>query len=427
MDKLDPMQNQLCKVCDEPAAGFHFGAFTCEGCKSFFGRTCNNQSVIQECKNNYRCVINKKNRTACKACRLTKCLRVGMSKSGSRYGRRSNWFKIHCLMQQQQQAIGSGAPPPPITPASVSMPDRPSSGPASPASLTTPPPTLWRPLEAASPRSVHSESSRSGLKRSPSHSPMSSTENETLNPTLLLERHLKAAAAAAAANGHAHLPSEPRPPPPVTTSSPDLTTSPSLASITPRLPANLYSPFASGLPFLPPTFNLPALASLPIHKQMLLSPLLASSQMLAAAAASRKAYPFPFASPNASEENDKITDILSEHKALLERFRSLQQQQQLLEESKTQEKLSESPKETSNLLHKSTELKSGVETNDRCSSRSSRCSMGSEIIPNLSDTDPEDETTAAEVSVEVIGGQDQKVSAQTKKRHEEAPLDLTCA
>lgn len=29
---------------------------------------------------------------------------VGMSKSGSRYGRRSNWFKIHCLLQEQQQA-----------------------------------------------------------------------------------------------------------------------------------------------------------------------------------------------------------------------------------------------------------------------------------------------------------------------------------
>lgn len=25
--------NQLCRVCGEPAAGFHFGAFTCEGCK----------------------------------------------------------------------------------------------------------------------------------------------------------------------------------------------------------------------------------------------------------------------------------------------------------------------------------------------------------------------------------------------------------
>lgn len=31
-----------------------------------------------------------------------------MSKSGSRYGRRSNWFKIHCLLQQQQHQTGSG-------------------------------------------------------------------------------------------------------------------------------------------------------------------------------------------------------------------------------------------------------------------------------------------------------------------------------
>ncbi|XP_063229066.1 zygotic gap protein knirps-like [Bacillus rossius redtenbacheri] len=103
--------NQTCKVCGEPAAGFHFGAFTCEGCKSFFGRTYNNLGSITECKNNGECVINKKNRTSCKACRLRKCLLVGMSKSGSRYGRRSNWFKIHCLLQEQmgQQPDGGGA------------------------------------------------------------------------------------------------------------------------------------------------------------------------------------------------------------------------------------------------------------------------------------------------------------------------------
>ncbi|XP_064110091.1 zygotic gap protein knirps-like [Macrobrachium nipponense] len=93
--------NQLCRVCGELAAGFHFGAFTCEGCKSFFGRMYNNVSSLGECKNEGRCVINKKNRTTCKACRLRKCLLVGMSKSGSRYGRRSNWFKIHCLLQEQ--------------------------------------------------------------------------------------------------------------------------------------------------------------------------------------------------------------------------------------------------------------------------------------------------------------------------------------
>ena len=115
------MQNQLCRVCEEPAAGFHFGAFTCEGCKSFFGRTSNNQAVISECKNNYRCVVDKKNRTACKACRLRKCLMVGMSKSGSRYGRRSNWFKIHCLMQQSMKGnpgLNGTTPPPQAEPLS---------------------------------------------------------------------------------------------------------------------------------------------------------------------------------------------------------------------------------------------------------------------------------------------------------------------
>lgn len=30
-----------------------------------------------------------------------------MSKSGSRYGRRSNWFKIHCLLQEQQQSAAN--------------------------------------------------------------------------------------------------------------------------------------------------------------------------------------------------------------------------------------------------------------------------------------------------------------------------------
>merc|ERR1719264_146907 len=113
IEHLDPLVNQLCRVCDEPAAGFHFGAFTCEGCKSFFGRTCNNQSVISECKNQYRCVVDKKNRTSCKACRLRKCLMVGMSKSGSRYGRRSNWFKIHCLMQQKSGPSTTNTEPAP--------------------------------------------------------------------------------------------------------------------------------------------------------------------------------------------------------------------------------------------------------------------------------------------------------------------------
>ena len=116
MNNINCLENQLCRVCDEKAAGFHFGAFTCEGCKSFFGRFCNNQTVIPECKNNYSCVIDKRNRTSCKACRLKKCLGVSMSKSGCRYGRRSNWFKIPHAEEHPEVPAGPdpALPPPPL-------------------------------------------------------------------------------------------------------------------------------------------------------------------------------------------------------------------------------------------------------------------------------------------------------------------------
>ncbi|XP_050445225.1 zygotic gap protein knirps-like isoform X2 [Cataglyphis hispanica] len=95
--------NQKCSVCQEPAAGYHFGAFTCEGCKSFFGRTYSNPGSVSECKNGGNCEINKKNRTSCKACRLKKCLLAGMSKSSSRYGRRSNSFKATYASGQEDK------------------------------------------------------------------------------------------------------------------------------------------------------------------------------------------------------------------------------------------------------------------------------------------------------------------------------------
>ncbi|CAO1429887.1 unnamed protein product [Diamesa tonsa] len=105
--------------------------FFCVYFQSFFGRSYNNLSSITECKNNGECAINKKNRTACKACRLRKCLLVGMSKSGSRYGRRSNWFKIHCLLQEQQQAAAAahqngGQNPPQLSPNSLNLMGHPS-------------------------------------------------------------------------------------------------------------------------------------------------------------------------------------------------------------------------------------------------------------------------------------------------------------
>lgn len=58
---------------------------------------------MSRCKNGGNCEINKKNRTSCKACRLRKCILAGMSKSSSRYGRRSNSFKESYALQEQEE------------------------------------------------------------------------------------------------------------------------------------------------------------------------------------------------------------------------------------------------------------------------------------------------------------------------------------
>ncbi len=100
---LDPLRHQPCQVCGAPAAGFHFGAFTCEGCKSFYGRNYKRASSELECKSGHGCTIDARSRTSCRACRMRKCLAAGMSPDGSRFGRWSNWFKVHCLVQQQRQ------------------------------------------------------------------------------------------------------------------------------------------------------------------------------------------------------------------------------------------------------------------------------------------------------------------------------------
>ncbi|PAV77161.1 hypothetical protein WR25_14083 isoform A [Diploscapter pachys] len=68
-----------CLICGEPANGYHYGVASCNGCKTFFRRSVLGNRTYK-CKGNGKCMQDMaKSRTHCKACRLTKCLDMGMT------------------------------------------------------------------------------------------------------------------------------------------------------------------------------------------------------------------------------------------------------------------------------------------------------------------------------------------------------------
>uniref|UniRef100_A0A7E4USC5 Nuclear receptor n=1 Tax=Panagrellus redivivus TaxID=6233 RepID=A0A7E4USC5_PANRE len=73
----------LCAVCGDTGAKPHYTVLACLGCKGFFRRAL--KKVDQhECLHENNCVIDRYGRTSCRACRLKKCLEVGMDPSAVR-------------------------------------------------------------------------------------------------------------------------------------------------------------------------------------------------------------------------------------------------------------------------------------------------------------------------------------------------------
>ena len=77
----DEVFGPACVVCSDKASGYHYGVFTCEGCKGFFKRTVQKQ-LNYTCKENGSCDINQYTRNKCQACRYQKCVVTGMLKEG---------------------------------------------------------------------------------------------------------------------------------------------------------------------------------------------------------------------------------------------------------------------------------------------------------------------------------------------------------
>ncbi|CCD74139.2 Nuclear Hormone Receptor family [Caenorhabditis elegans] len=70
--------SELCAVCGGKASSSRYGALSCIGCLVFFRRmTCGEKKWY--CLRNRNCEINIATRNTCRACRLQKCLNVGMN------------------------------------------------------------------------------------------------------------------------------------------------------------------------------------------------------------------------------------------------------------------------------------------------------------------------------------------------------------
>ncbi|NXF39623.1 NR1I2 protein, partial [Nyctibius bracteatus] len=78
-EDAEPGEEKVCAVCGDRATGYHFHVMTCEGCKGFFRRSIN-KGVRFTCLLARSCPVTKAKRRQCQACRLQKCLDVGMRK-----------------------------------------------------------------------------------------------------------------------------------------------------------------------------------------------------------------------------------------------------------------------------------------------------------------------------------------------------------
>ena len=74
-------QKDGCSVCSDKAEGYNYDVLACKSCQGFFKRSIkNNRSYM--CIDKRDCVLTKKSRNHCRACRLATCYKVGMKKEG---------------------------------------------------------------------------------------------------------------------------------------------------------------------------------------------------------------------------------------------------------------------------------------------------------------------------------------------------------
>ncbi|XP_063773942.1 estrogen receptor [Pseudophryne corroboree] len=98
-------ETRYCAVCSDYASGYHYGVWSCEGCKAFFKRSIQGHNDYM-CPATNQCTIDKNRRKSCQACRLRKCYEVGMMKGGIRKDRRGGRMLKHKRQKEEPEQKG---------------------------------------------------------------------------------------------------------------------------------------------------------------------------------------------------------------------------------------------------------------------------------------------------------------------------------
>lgn len=113
--KCDPNTKNIlpkqCRICRNPAVGYHYDVASCNGCKAFFRRTVIT-GRLPNCKFGDKCLedhkIPKPGTRLCGSCRFSKCEQMGMNPMAIKseiISKKGNILKMELVKKHNRQLI----------------------------------------------------------------------------------------------------------------------------------------------------------------------------------------------------------------------------------------------------------------------------------------------------------------------------------